>query len=230
SRSRPPRRSKPASRLTPEQRIADILAAARILLAEKGYDACTTADIAERAGVVEGTIYRYFESKRELFTKLAEQWFGELLTARAAPPPGADIRTRLRSAIADALSIIRHERALSKFVLMELRPDPNYRSMEVYRLNQAYTAGVLEVLKDAERAGQIDPALPVTLLRDMIFGAIEHRTWAFLREEGDFFVDEVADAITKVVFRGMQSVVPHAPDLSQVVARLEASIAKLDHR
>src|SRR3546814_17311086 len=74
---RPPRRG-PANRLPPERRIAEIIAAARALLAERGYENCVISDIAERAGVVEGTIYRYFENKRDLFIKVAERWFEKL--------------------------------------------------------------------------------------------------------------------------------------------------------
>jgi len=43
-----------------------IVAAARQLFAEQGFDGTTTAAIAERAGVAEGTIFRHFASKREL--------------------------------------------------------------------------------------------------------------------------------------------------------------------
>ena len=67
------------------------------------------------------------------------------------------------------------------------------------------------------------------MLRDMLHGCIEHRTWAFLRGEGDFDVDEVADGIARVIYRGMAA----RPDgtvgsLDGLVRRLEAVTAKLD--
>ncbi len=43
-----------------------IVNTARSLFAEKGYERTTTAEIAREAGISEGTIYRHFDSKKEL--------------------------------------------------------------------------------------------------------------------------------------------------------------------
>lgn len=229
---RAPRRG-PANRLPPERRIAEIIAAARALLAERGYENCVISDIAERAGVVEGTIYRYFENKRDLFIKVAESWFEELLGQQEDIAHVSGTQERLRRTIRRALSIIRHEPALTRFVLMELRPDPDYKNLRLYRLNRAFVSGVMQVLKEAHAKGEIDSTLSLPLLRDMIFGAIEHQTWAFLREEGDFSVDETTDGITAVVFRGMQPVpagAVGADDMAARMERMEAAIARIEAR
>lgn len=47
-----------------------VLVAALNLFANKGYHATTTAEIANKAGVSEGTIYKYFSSKRDLLNSL----------------------------------------------------------------------------------------------------------------------------------------------------------------
>lgn len=44
-----------------------IIEEARSLFAEKGFDGATIGAIARRAGIAEGTIYRHFESKEEMF-------------------------------------------------------------------------------------------------------------------------------------------------------------------
>ncbi|MGE5483730.1 MAG: TetR/AcrR family transcriptional regulator [Ignavibacteriales bacterium] len=44
-----------------------IIEEARALFAEKGFDGATIGAIARRAGIAEGTIYRHFESKQEMF-------------------------------------------------------------------------------------------------------------------------------------------------------------------
>jgi AcrR family transcriptional regulator len=223
----------PANRLPPERRIAEIIAAARMLLAERGYENCVISEIAERAGVVEGTIYRYFENKRDLFIKVAESWFEELLGQQEDIAHVTGTQERLRRTIRRALSIIRHEPALTRFVLMELRPDPDYKNLRLYRLNRAFVSGVMQVLKEANAKGEIDPALSLPLLRDMVFGAIEHQTWAFLRDEGDFSVDETTDGITAVVFRGMQPVPTAgagAEDMAERMERMEAAIARIEAR
>ncbi len=47
-------------------RRAEIIAAAGAVFREKGYAGATTKEIADRADVAEGTLYKYFASKREL--------------------------------------------------------------------------------------------------------------------------------------------------------------------
>ncbi len=53
-----------------QRRSAQILEAAARVFAEKGYHAATTKEIAAQAGVSEGTIYNYFESKEDLLLSI----------------------------------------------------------------------------------------------------------------------------------------------------------------
>lgn len=50
-----------------------ILKAARLEFAKNGFHATLVSDIAERAGVGKGTIYRYFSSKENLFGSIIRQ-------------------------------------------------------------------------------------------------------------------------------------------------------------
>src|SRR5207244_10883082 len=50
-----------------EFRTSGILEAARKVFAEKGFHEATVDDIAEAAGVAKGTVYLYYESKREVY-------------------------------------------------------------------------------------------------------------------------------------------------------------------
>jgi len=69
----PARRSSPVPAHAPrwhrrkEQRPGEILAAALEQFVERGYAATRLEDVARRAGVTKGTMYRYFSSKTDLF-------------------------------------------------------------------------------------------------------------------------------------------------------------------
>ena len=65
----------------PDKRGA-ILAAACELFAERGFHGTTVPEVAERAHVGAGTVYRYFESKEALVNALYQEWkteFGRAL-------------------------------------------------------------------------------------------------------------------------------------------------------
>ena len=57
-----------------------ILAAAQHLFARKGFEKTTTRQLAEAAGVAEGTVFRYFENKKAILVAVVTQGWSELLT------------------------------------------------------------------------------------------------------------------------------------------------------
>lgn len=50
-----------------------LLAAARVLFAEQGYEAAATEEIVRRAGVTRGALYHHFADKRALFDAVARE-------------------------------------------------------------------------------------------------------------------------------------------------------------
>ena len=217
------------SRLPPERRVADILVAARDVFTEKGYQEALISDIAERAGVVEGSIYRFFANKRDLLVKTVEHWYEDMLAHDEEQFRGVrGTWNRIRFMVHHHLATIRREPALSRLVFHELRPDPSYRKTRLFQLNQVYTHRIVDVVKAAMAAGEFRSDVPPSLVRDMIYGAVEHRTWAFLRNEGDFNIDETADGITELIYCGLAKKTIVQDSFEQTAARLEKAVAKLE--
>jgi TetR/AcrR family transcriptional regulator, fatty acid metabolism regulator protein len=217
------------NRLPPERRISDIMIAARAVFAEKGYSDALVSDIAERAGVVEGSIYRYFTNKRDLLVRVVEHWYEEMLEEDDSL--FRSVRgtwNRMRFIIHHHLTSIRREPSLSRLVFLELRPDPDYRKTRLYQLNQAYTHRIVDVLREAAATGEIRADVSPSLVRDMIYGCIEHRTWAFLRNEGDFEIDKTADSITDIIYRGLVAQPAAQEPSTEALARLEQVTERLE--
>jgi len=57
-----------------KERVAALLAAAAAVIAEKGFDAATMAEVASRAGAPIGSLYRFFPSKEVLADALAQRY------------------------------------------------------------------------------------------------------------------------------------------------------------
>lgn len=192
-----------SARLSPDQRTAEIMAAAREVLAEVGYERFLPTDVAARCGISEASIYRYFSTKRELLTRVAEAWFIELLSIEPELAEHKDTYERLHYVVRYSLEVMLSEPALTRFIFTELRSDPDYRSTQIYEITRRFTGVVSHVVRDAIAVGDFHDDVNVTLLRDMIFGALEHQTWAFLRGEAGFSAEESAAGITCVIYRGM---------------------------
>ena len=186
----------------------------------------------QRCDISEGTVYKYSATRRDLLIKVAEAWFEEFLGEQPPFSPSLPVRDRLSHVIWPSVSLIRREKALTRFVLMELRSDPNYQHMAIYELNRRIAAQVTAVVEDGVARGQMRGDIPLKLVRDMIFGCIEHQTCAYLRGEGDFSVDATAEGITDIVMRGIASasVAPAPGEMAGVIARLEAVTQALAER
>ena len=77
-------RSRAATRLAPEQRRAQILAAARGLFSTRPFHDVSTADVARAAGVTRGLVHHYFGGARDVYVAV----LGEIAAAGVIVPGG----------------------------------------------------------------------------------------------------------------------------------------------
>jgi len=215
-------------RLPRQQRMQEIMQVAADVFRERGYSEALTAEIAARAGVVEGTIYRYFPGKRELLIRVVEQWYERILADYDQQLQGLQgVRARLRFLIWRHLTVIHHDPGMCRLIFHQLRAWPEYRETSVFDLTRQYTRRTLAILQEAIDAGEFRSDLPLRIVRDMIYGGVEHHTWSYLRGEGDFSPEDAADALTELVYNGLARVAP-AASADVTLRRLEAIARRLE--
>jgi len=212
--------------------MADITEMARTVFCEKGYNETVISEIAQRLGVVEGTIYRYFPSKRDLLIEVAGDWYEQMLSDYDEQLKG--IRgtwNRLRFMVWRHLTVIHDDPAMCRLVMGELRVLPEYRNTPVYELNRAYTKRTTAIIEEGMASGEFRKDVPFQIVRDMIYGGVEHHTWAYLRGVGDFSPDEAADNIVDIIYRGLAnpaSTTDTANANGQAINRLEKVTQRLE--
>ena len=204
-----------------------------VVFTEKGHNDVLISDTAERAGVVEGSIHRFFTNKRDLLARVVEHWetrtcLRTTTSSSAKRPGGTWNRTRLHRRRRSRHHPPRARQLASLVSSRNCGPDPRYRQTRLFKLNQAYTHRLIEVVKEAVAQGEFRPDVSPALVRDMIYGCIEHRTWAFLRNEGDFDTDATADGITDVVFGGLVARKPEDEPMAKAISRMEDVAARLE--
>lgn len=84
--------------------------AALALFVERGYDATSVAEIAERAGLTKSTFFRQFADKREVLSGGQDLLIGFFSGAIAAAPPAATVIDCLAAALESAGSAFTPER------------------------------------------------------------------------------------------------------------------------
>lgn len=90
-----------APALPPQERRAQLIDATLEVLLERGRDA-TTREIAERAGVAEGTLFRVFDTKDDLLTAALRQAFdpADLIAGLEALDTAPPLSERVENAVA----------------------------------------------------------------------------------------------------------------------------------
>lgn len=201
----PPKTARvPAQRLSREQRIDKILIAARDMFCEKGYEQTVVAEIAARMGVVEGTVFKYFGTKRELLLKVLEQWYDAISGDLARDLAGIDgHRERLRVVIHDHLRVIRDYPLLCRLMFREIRGEEDYHSSALHQKNRRYTRFLTEIVAAGTAAGAFRAGTSPTLTRDLVFGTIEHLTWNYICGRGRLDIAGIADTLSAMVCDGI---------------------------
>jgi len=181
-----------------------ILDAAQAVFCEKGYDGTAVSGIAARLGVVEGTVFKYFPTKRELLVKVLERWYLRMSLDYSADLAGIEgARARLRLLVWRHLRSLRDNPQLCRLMFREVRAGADYRGSRLHGLNRAYTGLLTAVIDEGVKAGEFRAGLPVLLIRDMVYGGIEHHAWNYLQGRGRLDVDAVTKGIMAILDSGV---------------------------
>ncbi len=187
-------------------RIAAILAAAREEFERRGYEKAKVADIAARVGVVEGTVFHYFANKRALMFGVMEHFYRRITEDQRKGIKGIrGTRNRLRYVIWHHLDIMSRNAALCGVILRESRGLDGTLSKDIQGFNRRYTECLKTVVEEGIAGGDIRPGTPAALVRDTVYGSIEHALWSLLSEGHDIDVEKSADALTDLVFHGIST-------------------------
>lgn len=206
----PPRRTQLSARS--EKRVAALLSMARTVFAENGFEKTTTIDIAQRLGVSEATIFTYFSSKRELCMQVIKDWYDEISTELEREVPSIHgTRAQLQYVVRQHLRhLIKDGKGLCALVLSEGRSADNEFTGLIAEQKRRYIAPLMQVLAEAQTRGEIRPNTPLRLIRDMIYGSMEHVLWDFIVSGHEPDIDATTSDITDLLWSALLP-----PDLAQ---------------
>jgi AcrR family transcriptional regulator len=221
ARRRSERGSRRARRPAPE-RAAEILEAARDVFSERGYAKASMAEIAARVGVVEGALYRHYPSKRELLFAVMRTFYVRRIESLRSGLGGIHgARNRLRYVIWNQLRAFTDDTGLCRVVISEIRPLDDYGQSLVRELNSELTGEALAVIDEGVRTGELRGDLPRQLVRDVIYGGIEHLAWTAVIGHRKLDVERTADALTELIFAGLGAGAPAGGTAERLAAQVD---------
>jgi len=200
---RAPERSAHASRGGDKrERILD--AAVRVF-ARKGFHATRVSEVAKAAGVADGTIYLYFDSKEHLLVSLFEHRVERLLEYLETELPRAPSAShRLQRIIELQLGLLEGERDLAEVVTVIFRQST--RLMKEYaapRFN-AYLDAIARVIAEGQESGELRGDVSPHVAARAVFGALDAitMTWALGKAEHGGLL-RASGQLVELILRGL---------------------------
>jgi AcrR family transcriptional regulator len=136
---------------------------AQRLFGERGFDSVTVAEVARAAGVSEGTVFNYFQTKEDLFYGQMEEFEAELVSAVRDRPEGESVLKAFRRFVLE-----RSERLASEEVadivataarIIAGSAALQAREREIW---DSYTSALAAVIAEEARASD-DPVVPLVV-------------------------------------------------------------------
>ena len=221
-------RARRRARRPREERERAIVSAARAVFSERGFAATSVAEIARRADVAEATVYQCFPGKRELLLRVLREFYEPLIAeVEAGVRQIRGAGNRLRFLVARHLETFAEDRGLCRLVIRELRADPVSSGRAVRELNRRYTAPALLAIEEGIRDGELRADLVPTVIRDLLYGGIEHAVWRYVSGGDALDAPRLAEQLADAVLGGIER--RRAPE-EGTVARLERLLERLEER
>lgn len=130
-----------------EERRRQILDAAALVFARRGYQRARTREIAAEAGVAEGTLYNYYESKRDLLLALVHRMIAETTPALLAKLEHRDAATFIESVIRDRFAMLDRNRSVLLAIVPELLVDAELRDAFLRRVVIPFTSTLMPLIQ-----------------------------------------------------------------------------------
>jgi TetR/AcrR family fatty acid metabolism transcriptional regulator len=182
-------------------RRSQILDAAAAVFAQKGFHLTTIRDIARHAGIADGTIYNYFESKPALLLGIFERMRASIVETTPPPPGEGDLHGFIRALVTYPLHALQQDNfALFRIIVSEMLVNDELRTLYYTQVLEPTLHAGEGFLAAHAAAALPDPArrqLVIRAISGMMLGLILERLMGdpVLAEQWDTLPDVLADLI-----------------------------------
>ena len=191
-----------------EEKYQRILNGAMAVFAEKGFTESRVSEIAERAGVGDGTIYLYFKNKDDLLISLFEAKLEEINAGlRQRITEEMNPKLQLQTVIEYHLNLALESPHLAALVTLELRRSgkfmKEYAKEQFFEYLQQWTL----VIENGKEVGFFRKDFSTGILRNILFGALDYVTgiWVSNPKRKASDLHEVAKQLEELILRAISA-------------------------
>jgi AcrR family transcriptional regulator len=194
-----------------EERRKQILDAALVMIAQKGYHGTTMDDIVKESKLSKGTLYWYFGSKKEIILALLERSLKNAITNIEAALVGQNtFSEQLHAIIAYATNVIDcppEEGSRTREMLINtefwrqavIDPEVNAKLMEIYNWQTGLGQKLVSEAIARGEIGEVD----ATAISDVIIAVLDGLSIRWLLNPAGMNLPRATGTFLKVLLRGL---------------------------
>ncbi|MFM1920683.1 MAG: hypothetical protein RLZZ303_2317 [Candidatus Hydrogenedentota bacterium] len=180
-----------------------LLESALTLFSEKGYEGTSIREIIEGAGVTRPVLYYYFENKEDLFTRLVEEKFSELVgQIERAKYDHDSCRDRLKSIIRIAFQLAEDNPEAVRLILQVFFSPPQQGpSLDRQALARKRFKHIEDIMQEGIENNEVSGGDAQSL--GLVFlGIMDMHVMAKTNRPETRLTDELADGLVDLFFSG----------------------------
>ncbi|MCB0169143.1 MAG: TetR/AcrR family transcriptional regulator [Anaerolineae bacterium] len=151
-----------------EARRTQILMGAAQVFAKKGFHRATTKEIARQAGVAEGTIYNYFDNKRDLLMAMVEMLATRSIKVTILEDPSDDPKEFFSLLLHDRYQLLKNYGHIMAPMIAEIFSDPDLREAIYQSILMPVAEPIEQYIQRRIDSGEFKPVNPIVITRALI--------------------------------------------------------------
>jgi TetR/AcrR family transcriptional regulator, fatty acid metabolism regulator protein len=194
-------------------RRESIIQAAIEVFSRKGFQAAGISEIAQKAGVADGTIYQYFKNKEDLFFSIPIEKTKEFRSRVGLHLKGiTGALNKLRKFVWYFLYFFKTNPEYGRLLMLEMRVNKSFVKTETYEFLKQSVSSVLEIIEEGQKEGVIRKDVDIYLMRHLILGILEHMVSRWLLKEGKYDLLEHHQEVSRILIDALRPTPPITGD------------------
>jgi len=187
-----------------EEKRNRILQAAISVFAKKGFFHAKISEIANEAGVADGTIYLYFQNKDHLLISIFEEKMEEIITrVRRAITPIESNAEKLQKFIEMHASLVIENPSLSHVFQVELRQSGTFMKQYKPVKFQEFLEILADIVRDGQKSGEFKTGIAPGVLKRAVFGALDETALNWILKGRKYDLAESANQLAQLFLSGI---------------------------
>lgn len=192
-------------------RRESIIQAAIEVFSNKDFKSASISEIAQKAGVADGTIYQHFRNKEDLFFSIPIEKTNEFRSQLELHLEGiSGAFNKMRKFVWYFLYFLKTNPGYARILMLEMRVSRSFVKTKTYGFLKQSVSQVMDIIVEGQDEGVIRQDTDNYILRHVVLGTLEHMVSRWLLKGEKYDLLEHHQEVSRILIDGLRAGPPIA--------------------